>query len=111
MNQTRNPPASSMAEQAPKRDRAIQSTLDEAVDETFPASDPVSLSDPTRNVRGPTLPADARPGDIVGADGGVAVPREARQPRAPESSGVLRWVWPWVLIGVLMQIWWLRRDR
>lgn len=107
-NTNRNPPASAMAEPAPKPQRAIRSALDDAVDETFPASDPVAMTDPSRTVREPVAPAHAKRGDVIGADGRI-VSRAAAPALPSVGQDMLRFVWPWAVMGIAMQIWWMRR--
>lgn len=108
----RNPPASAMAEPAPKRERAIRSKLDAAVDATFPASDPIAMEDPARRRPEPVLPADARPGDVIGEprarprQGAATVRRFDQQP-----AGAMRWIWPWAIAGIALQIWWIGRRH
>lgn len=114
---TRNPPASAMAEPAPKAERAIRTRLDDAVDATFPASDPVSIADPSRTVGEPRLPADARPGDVLTPRGELR--HEGRHPAAPRAGvreqgdigDVLRWSVPWVLAGFVLQRLWMLGRR
>lgn len=108
-----NPPAAAMVEPAPMQDRAIRSKLDAAVDATFPASDPIAMEDPARGRPDPVLPADARPGDVIGEPPsrprGAAI--AARQRNGQDAMEVLRWIWPWALAGIAMQLWWSRRRR
>lgn len=106
----RNPPASAMAEPAPRHERAIRSKLDAAVDATFPASDPIAMEDPARRRREPVLPADARPGDVLG-DSRRPQRRAFARHREPEIASVLRWVWPWAIAGIALQAWWIGRRR
>jgi hypothetical protein len=104
---THNPPSSSMAEPAPDGVRRIRNNVDQAVDQTFPASDPSSLTDPSRSVMAePRLPRDARPGDIM--------PRYRTDThRAPARPRVdlLSYVSPWLLFGAAVQLGWLLMRR
>lgn len=115
---TRNPPASAMTEPAPKTERAIRTRLDEAVDATFPASDPVAIADPSRRTEEPRLPADARPGDVLTPRGEVRHERHHRHPgplaraHGPQDiRDALRGALPWMLAGFVLQRLWMHRRR
>ena len=102
-----NPPSSSMAEPAPDGARRIRNNVDQAVDQTFPASDPSSLTDPSRSVISePRLPRDAKPGDIM--------PRyrtDTRRPAPRPRVELLSLVSPWLLFGAAVQVGWLLTRR
>jgi len=107
---TSNPPTSAVAEPAPDPERAIRNAVDRAVDETFPASDPPALSDPSRRTAEPTLPPDAKPGDVVGtvSQGQRMPPAGWGDERAYDTkTAALTWVWPWLLMGAALQVLWV----
>lgn len=112
---TRNTPASAMAEIAPKPERAIRSRLDDAVDATFPASDPVAMTDPARRIEEPRLPAHAMPGDTLSPRGQlIPSPAPTRQTTQRQPADVVELVlraMPWILAGFVFQRWWMHRRR
>jgi hypothetical protein len=100
-----------MAEPGPDGVRRIRNAVDQANDQSFPASDPPSMMDPSRSVMAePRLPRDARPGDIM--------PRyrtDTRPPRAV-AHGRRRFdpaslFLPWLLLGAAIQLGWLLARR